>query len=169
VVAALSLLGASVTSYGLLESGDLEDRVTIVAHRGSSKAAPENTLAAIERAIEDGAHYAEIDVQETADGVVVVLHDTDLKRLTGLDKKIWEATYDEIRELDVGSWFSPEFAGERIPTLLETFEFADRRIPLIIELKLNGHEQNLVESLYLSHGVDLANCDTTNRIVRRME
>ena len=68
-------------------------------------AAPENTLAAIEQAIEDGADYAEIDVQETADGVVVVIHDTDLKRITGLGEKIWDVTYDEVRDLDFGSWF----------------------------------------------------------------
>ena len=81
--------------------------MTITAHRGSSMAAPENTLAAIARAIEDGADYAEIDVQETADGTVVVIHDTDLKRITGLAEKIWDVTYDEVRELDFGSWFSP--------------------------------------------------------------
>jgi len=144
-LAAVFLVGAGVTAYGLLEGGDLEDAVTITAHRGSSMAAPENTLAAIERAIEDGADYAEIDVQETMDGVVVVIHDTDLKRITGLGKKIWDVTYDEIRELDFGSWFSPEFAGERIPTLVEAIELADLRIALNIEIKLNGHEQNLVE------------------------
>jgi glycerophosphoryl diester phosphodiesterase len=146
-VAAIFLVGAGVTAYGLFEGRDLVDAVTITAHRGSSKAAPENTLAAIERAIEDGADYAEIDVQETADGVVVVIHDTDLKRITGLGEKIWDVTYDEIRELDFGSWFSPEFAGERIPTLVEAIELADQRIGLNIEIKLNGHERNLVESV----------------------
>jgi glycerophosphoryl diester phosphodiesterase len=146
-VAALSLVGAGVTAYGLFEGGELEDAVTITAHRGSSMAAPENTLAAVERAIEDGADYAEIDVQETKDGVIVVIHDTDLKRITGLGKKIWEVTYDEIRDLDFGSWFSPEFARERIPTLVEAIELADQRIALNIEIKLNGHEENLVESV----------------------
>jgi len=146
-VAAVFLVGAGVTAYGLLEGHDLEDAVTITAHRGSSMAAPENTLAAIERAIEDGADYAEIDVQETADGTVVVIHDTDLKRITGLAEKIWNVSYDEIRELDFGSWFSPEFAGERIPTLIEAIELADQRIGLNIEIKLNGHERNLVESV----------------------
>ena len=144
-VAAIFLVGAGVTAYGLFEGTDLEDAVTVTAHRGSSMVAPENTLAAIERAIEDGSDYAEIDVQETADGVVVVIHDTDLKRIAGLDEKIWEVTYDEIRELDFGSWFSAEFAAERIPTLVEAIELADRRIGLNIEIKLNGHEQNLVE------------------------
>jgi glycerophosphoryl diester phosphodiesterase len=146
-VAVSTFLGTGFTAYELLEGTDLRDSVTITAHRGSSMAAPENTLAAIERAIEDGADYAEIDVQETADGVVVVIHDTDLKRITGVGKKLWDVTYDEIRELDFGSWFSPEFAGERIPTLVEAIELANRRIGLNIEIKLNGHEQNLTESV----------------------
>jgi glycerophosphoryl diester phosphodiesterase len=141
------VVGAGVSAYGLLESSDLVDQVTITAHRGSSRAAPENTLSAIEQAIEDGADYAEIDVQETADGVVVLIHDTDLKRITGLREKIWEVTYDEIRDLDFGSWFSPEFADERIPTLAEAIETADGRIGLNIEIKLNGHERQLVESV----------------------
>jgi glycerophosphoryl diester phosphodiesterase len=146
-VVAAFIVAAGVTTAGLLRNLEFENKVTIVAHRGSSMAAPENTLASIERAIEDGADYAEIDVQETSDGAIVVLHDTDLKRIAGLDKKIWEVTYDEIRDSDVGSWFSSEFAGEPMPTLTEVFEHADRRIPIIIELKLTGHEQKLVESV----------------------
>ena len=56
-------------------------------------------------------------MQETADGVIVVLHDADLMRLAGTRLNIWDADYDDLRDLDVGSWFSPEFSDERIPTL----------------------------------------------------
>jgi glycerophosphoryl diester phosphodiesterase len=133
---------ATITAMGTI---GLEDNVAITAHRGSSLAAPENTISAIELAIEHGADYAEIDVQETADGVVVLLHDEDLMRMAGVDRKIWEITYSELDGVDVGSRFAPEFAGERVPTLEEVIEVARDRIKLYIELKYTGHEQMLAQ------------------------
>ncbi len=133
--------------HEIIETIRVEDRVAVTAHRGSSNAAPENTLSAIRQAISDGADFAEIDVQEAADGEVVVVHDEDLMRLAGVDKKVWETPYAELRELDVGSWFSPEFQGERIPTLAQVIETAKGKIKLNIELKLTGHEERLVESV----------------------
>lgn len=120
-------------------------RVQVTAHRGSSRDAPENSLSAIRRAIEDGADYAEIDVQETADGVVVVIHDSDLRRIAGLHKNLWEVSYEQIKDLDAGSWFSPAFRGEPIATLQQVIAVARGRIKLNIELKFNGHEQRLPE------------------------
>lgn len=131
------------TSYALVETADLLDTVEITAHRGSSSRAPENTLAAVRAAMEDGADYAEIDVQETSDGVLVLLHDTDLKRIAGIDRKIWQTPYNEIRDLDAGSWFAPQFASERVPTLQQVIDLARGRIKLNIELKFNGHDQAL--------------------------
>jgi glycerophosphoryl diester phosphodiesterase len=146
----IAILGLALTmtsSYFVIEDIDFDHQVAVTAHRGSSKHAPENTLSAVRRAIKDGADYAEIDVQETADGVVVLLHDTDLMRLAGVNKKIWEVTYAEIKSLDAGSWFSKEFKNERIPTLAETLELSRDEIKLNIELKFNGHEKQLVESV----------------------
>jgi glycerophosphoryl diester phosphodiesterase len=120
--------------------------VQVTAHRGSSKNAPENSLSAIRQAIHDGADYAEIDVQETADGTLVLLHDTDLMRVAGVNAKIWDIRYDEIRGLDAGSWFSPEFAGEPIPTLQQAIDLARGHLRLNIELKYNGHDKRLAES-----------------------
>jgi glycerophosphoryl diester phosphodiesterase len=117
----------------------------VTAHRGSSRRAPENSLSAIRKAIEDGADYAEIDVQETADGHVVLIHDTDLRRVAGDRRPIWEARLSDLRGLDAGSWFSPEFAGERIPTLEEAIDVAGDEIRLNIELKINSHEERLPE------------------------
>lgn len=108
-------------------------------------AAPENTLSAIAQAIEDGADCVEIDVQETADGAVILLHDEDLLRVAGLKRNIWELRYDQIRDLDVGTWFAPEFRDERIPLLSEAIALARNRIKLNIELKFNGHDQQLAE------------------------
>lgn len=142
---ALFLALSLVSSYALIETIDADHRVEITAHRGSSRKAPENTLSAIRQAIEDGADYAEIDVQQTADGVVVLLHDTDLKRVTGANKQIWRTTYEDLKRLDAGSWFSAAFAGEPIPTLQQAIEEARGRIKLNIELKLNGHDDGLVE------------------------
>ena len=117
--------------------------IQITAHRGHARVAPENTLSAIQQAIESRADYAEIDVQLTADDVVVLLHDRDLKRVTGDSRPLAELTYDELSQLDVGSWFSQEFAGERIPTLKETMELSRGQIKLNIELKFYGPDRRL--------------------------
>jgi glycerophosphoryl diester phosphodiesterase len=121
---------AAVLSLAAINRLELDRPVEVTAHRGSSLRAPENTLSAIEAAIDDGADYSEIDVQETADGEVVVLHDEDLMRIAGVDRKIWEVSYAELRDLDAGSWFAPEFAGERVPTLQEAIDVARGRIKL---------------------------------------
>ena len=143
---ALAFLGLSVvTSYSVVETLDVQDRVAVTAHRANTGKAPENTISAIEVAAHCGADFAEIDAQETADGVVVVFHDADLMRVAGVDRKIWDITYDELNEVDVGSWFSPEFRDQRVPTLEEAIEAARDRIKLNIELKFNGHDQKLAE------------------------
>jgi glycerophosphoryl diester phosphodiesterase len=145
-VAACLLLGAAgVISYAAVGRTRAEISTEIIAHRGSSRRAPENTLAAIKAAIEDGADWAEIDVQETSDGIVVLLHDSDLFRATGMKRDIWEITFAELKELDAGAGFGPGFAGERIPTLEEAIEAARGRIGLLVELKFNGHDQRLAE------------------------
>jgi glycerophosphoryl diester phosphodiesterase len=114
-----------------------QDTIGVTAHRGASKAAPENTLGAIRAAIDSRCEWAEIDVQETKDGVVVVLHDQDLMRLAKDPRKIADLTYEEARTLDVGSWFDPRFA-ERLPTLKEAIDLARGKIRLNIELKYYG-------------------------------
>lgn len=121
------------------------DRTHVIAHRGDSIHAPENTLGALRKAIALKAETAEIDVQETKDGVIMVLHDNDLLRVAGVPKGLWQLTYAEARELDVGSWFSPEFKDEKLPTLEEVIDLARGKIRMIIELKYNGHDQKLAE------------------------
>lgn len=146
------LLGVICVSIGVVAMSldkelKIEDKVQVTAHRGSSKKAPENTLSAIRQAIEDGADFAEIDVQETADGTIVLLHDSDLMRVGGVSKKIWETTYEELRTLDVGSWFSGRFAGERVPALADAIDAAKGKMSLNIELKYNGHDRRLAEKV----------------------
>ncbi len=124
----------------------------ITGHRGNSSEAPENTLSAIELAIAAGADFVEVDVQLSKDGRLVLLHDHHLLRLAGLDKFIWDVTYDELRELDIGSWFSEAFAGERIPCLEEVFEVTQGKVKLNLELKVNSQQKHLAKSV-----VDLIN------------
>ena len=88
----------------------------IMAHRGYSAAAPENTITAFQKCIDNRFTAAELDVQMLADGTIVVLHDDNLKRTAGIDKNVWEVTYSEIKDLDNGSFFDKSYAGTTIPT-----------------------------------------------------
>ena len=119
--------------------------VNVTAHRGDSEHAPDNTMSSLLGAIANKADYSELDVQETKDGVVVLTHDSNLKQNTGVNKNIWELTYSDVEKLDVGSHFSPKFAGEKIPTLESIIKAANKKIKLNIEIKSNGHEKRLPE------------------------
>ncbi|MEW4567292.1 glycerophosphodiester phosphodiesterase family protein [Tautonia sp. JC769] len=136
VGAMILVVMSSLAALGLLATVGVSPSVTVTAHRGAAHDAPENTLAALRAAIAAGADAAEIDVQLTADGEVVVFHDEDLMRLAGDPRRLSELTLQEARAFDVGSWFGPEFRGERIPTLDEALDEAGDRLGLNIELKL---------------------------------
>src|SRR5262249_28320691 len=127
----------------------LTDRppVRVTAHRGDARAAPENTLSAMRKAIESGADYAEMDVQLTADGEAVLLHDRDLMRVAGVPRRLDEVSFAEVRQLDVGSWFDPAFSGERVPTLAEVIDLCRGRIRLNIELKVFGPDRRLAQKV----------------------
>ena len=103
-------------------------------------------MAALEAAISAGADSAEIDVQQTQDGTLIIMHDTNFKRTTGYDSQVWDTPYDIVQTLDAGSFFAPEFANEPIPTLEMMLAAAKNRIHLMIELKSSGHERQLVET-----------------------
>ena len=114
----------------------------VMAHRGASTETPENTMAAFQKAIDDMADYIELDVQLTSDGEVIVMHDSNAYRTTGVDENIVNMTYKEVRRLDAGSWYSDEYKGEKVPGLREVLELAQGKIKLNIELKPadNGEE-----------------------------
>jgi glycerophosphoryl diester phosphodiesterase len=145
----VGVLAAAAVSVvvGFILLGRLSERrpVAVIGHRGAAALAPENSLSAVERAIEDGADWVEIDVQETADGEVAVLHDSDFMKVAGSPLKIWEASFAEVRMLDIGSSFGPEFVGEPVPTLEEVLMRAKGRAKVVIELKYYGHDQQLEE------------------------
>ena len=139
------LFDAAYNGNFISKSVAVQTRIT--AHRGSSSGAPENTMAALEKAVEEMADRAEIDVQETADGVIVLCHDTSLKRVAGINKKVSDLTLEQIKKLDVGSWFSSEYQGEQIPTLEEVMEYAKGKIDLNIEIKNLGNSSGLPEKV----------------------
>lgn len=138
-----ALLGVTLTAYLLARSIDPEQSALIIAHRGASGAAPENTMAAFERAIVDGADWIELDVQENADGTVVVAHDSDFMKVARNDLKVWNATDGDLASIDIGSWYGPEFRDQRVPSLRQVLERARGEIGVVIELKYYGHDREL--------------------------
>ncbi len=127
----------------------------VVAHRGASGHAPENTLAAFRIAVEMGAGFIETDLQVTRDAQIVAIHDTRLDRTTNGNGQVHLRTLEEIRALDAGAWYaSPpthSFAGQRVPTLDEILQFAkDHDVIFYLEIKSGavwGVEQTVVAAL----------------------
>ncbi len=107
----------------------------ISSHRGNSSVAPENTLPALESAIVANSDYAEIDVRQTKDGTLVLMHDRSLKRTAGVNDFIWDLSDVEINALDVGTWYSLDYQNTRVPTLEEALIYCKDRIKLNIEIK----------------------------------
>ena len=121
----------------------------IIAHRGASALAPENTLAAFRKAVEDGAEGIEFDVRLSKDGTVVVFHDADLKRIAGRDEKVIDLSFEELQKIDTGTWFNrvfprlenERFSNETIPTLQDVLDLLkDFRGLIYIELKCRERE-----------------------------
>ena len=159
-----------VPASAVRRSDGWHHRPLTIAHRGASVDAPENTLAAVLRAVDLGADAIEIDVQRSRDGALIVMHDTTLQRTTNVREvfperapwRVADFTHDEIRRLDAGSWKCGRYVGERVPTLTETLQaVAKSGTALQIELKrprlYPGIVMDLVSALAQVPGVlDLA-------------
>ncbi len=111
------------------------DAFEIIAHRGSSSLAPENTRAAAELAWQEGADAVEGDFRLTADGKIVAFHDADLRRTAGIDRQVVECSLAELQTFDVGSWKSQQFAGEPVPTLQELLATVPSGKQFFVEVK----------------------------------
>jgi glycerophosphoryl diester phosphodiesterase len=144
-VAATAILAAVGAALLVFLATRGNEPVIVIAHRGSSAAAPENTLAAFRLAAEQGADFVELDVQESADGEVLVIHDEDLMKVGGAAMKIWATDAAQIRTVDIGSHSGAQFAGERVPTLAEVLAACKGKCRVIVELKQYGHNQRLEE------------------------
>jgi glycerophosphoryl diester phosphodiesterase len=111
----------------------------IIAHRGASGHAPENTLSAFQRAVELGARFIETDLHLTRDARFVAIHDATLERTTNGHGPVKDRTLAELRELDAGMWFDRQFMGEQIPTLEETLQFGRQHdVIFYLEIKYDG-------------------------------
>ncbi len=124
----------------------------IIAHRGASGHAPENTMAAFRLAVEMGADWIELDIHQTADEHLVVLHDFSLQRTAGDRRPIQTLTLKQIKKFDVGLWWDKAYRNERVPTLDDVLTFARNRIRVQIELKRGsslypGIEKRLIETI----------------------
>ena len=136
-------------------------RPLILAHRGACQAAPENTMAAFRLAAEMGADGVEFDVQLCKDGEAVVIHNPRVDETTDGSGEVADFTLAELQELDAGSWFATEFAGERIPALVQVLHELGPRMVLNVELKtwsllsndLEAEVVRLVEDTNMVHQV----------------
>lgn len=115
-------------------------QVQNIAHRGCSSLAPENTYAAWIKAIEVGADYFELDIQISSDDSLMIMHDATVDRTTNGTGNLSSMTYAQLRLLDAGSWFSPEFAGEKIPTFAEALQLSKSNgiVDIVAEIKSNN-------------------------------
>lgn len=129
------------------------DTFEIMAHRGSSKQAPENSLAAFDLAIKQNCDYIEFDIQYTKDREIVVFHDTTLKRITGESLKISQLTFDELKQRDIGSYFSKQYNGEKILLFEEVIRLYKENVKFNIEIKTEiineGIEKDVVKLINL--------------------
>lgn len=142
------LLFAALQAWWILNSFELRDNVKVIAHRGSSMVAPENTLSAVEQALLDKADYVELDVRLTADKQVMIYHDRTLARLTGDNREFEELTREELARYDIGSWFGDAFRGESIAGLDEILTRVRGHAGLMIDMKASaGSEQMLTDAV----------------------
>lgn len=141
----LALLGFSVFAFHLLVTSGNEayaeevqgnnKKVDVIAHRGASGYAPENTIAAFDKAVKMKADYIEIDVQRSKDNKLVLIHDNTVDRTTNGTGLVGDLTFKQLRYLDAGSWKGEQFTGEKIPTLDEALDKYRGKIGILIELK----------------------------------
>ncbi|MBM7691568.1 glycerophosphoryl diester phosphodiesterase [Peribacillus deserti] len=132
---ALTLLFNSNQHTFAAESKGELTKVDNVAHRGASGYAPENTISAFDKAVDMKADYIEIDVQRSKDGELVIIHDNTVDRTTNGSGSVKNLTFEELRNLDAGSWKAEEFSGEKIPTFDEVLDRYHGKTGILIEMK----------------------------------
>ncbi|WP_342387866.1 glycerophosphodiester phosphodiesterase [Salinicoccus bachuensis] len=138
----------TVSAAGKSGMADHASKHTLnIAHRGASGYAPENTMAAFDKALEMKADYIEIDIQLSRDGEVVLMHDAMVDRTTDGSGRIDAFTLEELKQLDAGSWFGPQYAGEQIPTLEEILDAYRGKTGILIEIKNPSQHPGIEERL----------------------
>jgi len=138
---AILLIASASFFFAGCKSEEPEEDVKIVAHRGAMADRPENTMAAFNRAYELGADVIEVDLYTSSDGHLFILHDSTLERTSDGEGEATDFTLEELQTLDAGSWFGPEYAGERIPSFREVLVWAtEKDVVLLLDLKESGRE-----------------------------
>ena len=139
-----------------------QHRINVIAHRGASSSAPENTIEAFKLAMEEGADMLELDVRQTRDSQLVVIHDVTIDRTTDGSGRINDFTYDQLKRFDAGSWFqNGRFAQARIPLLQDVVDVLDSTTRLLIEIKEGSDESPGIEQRVLE-------CIEDNRLEARV-
>lgn len=123
----------------------------VVGHRGSSKIAPENTVASAKLAWEQGADAVEVDVHLSSDNKIVVIHDKDTKRTSGVNLEVSKTPYSKLQQLDAGSWKSEQYKGERIPLLEEIVSIIPEGKFLVVEIKSDKKIIPFIKEAFLNH------------------
>ena len=173
----LSIILGSFFTYGLYKGKynlkiEYVRTMEVTAHRGASVHYPENTMSAFKGAKKMGADWIELDVQQTKDGKIFVSHDTNLYRVTGVNKDVISMNYNEIKELDAGSFFDKKYKNERIPLLEDVISWAKfNHMKLNIELKPTGKEKNfektVIDIIKANHYED--DCVITSQVYSVLE
>lgn len=145
ILTVITLAMLSTTVWAQAQDDTDSGRILVQAHRGYSEVYPENTLLAVERAFDVGADRAEVDLGLSEDGHLVLMHDTTVNRTTDGEGSVQFMTLAELQALDAGSWKSPEFAGEPVPTLAEVLEAAQGRGELNLEIKVSNRSAGYVD------------------------
>lgn len=172
-----AIVGGSIFTYKVIK-GDIDvnlnlgREVEVTAHRGGSLDFPENTMSAFRGAEEAGADWIELDIQQTKDRQIVISHDTNVLRVTGVNRDIIDMTYEEISKLDAGSFFNEKFKGEKMPLLEEVLQFAqNNNVKLNIEIKPTGKEidfeKDIIELIKKYNFVD--RCVVTSQVYSSIE
>jgi glycerophosphoryl diester phosphodiesterase len=126
---------AKEKAYQGVDGVIVRGKTIIIGHRGAAGNAPENTLASFQLAVEQGADALELDIHVSADGELVVCHDASVDRTTNGDGEISGMTVEQLKSFDAGSWFAPQFAGQKLPLLQEVFELIPSSIMINVEIK----------------------------------
>ena len=153
ILGVIGIILSTIFTYGVYKGKynlniEYVRTLEITAHRGASVDYPENTMSAFIGAKELGADWIELDVQQTKDGEIIVSHDTNLLRVTGVNKDVIDMTYDEIKELDAGSFFDEKFKDEQIPLFKDVVQWAkENNMKLNVELKPTGKEKDFEKSV----------------------
>lgn len=161
---------AGCQTFHPYRAGAPEGAIDVIAHRGASAYRPENTLAAFQHAIEQGADWFELDCTVARDLSVVVIHDDTLDRTTSGTGPIADLTLAQIRDLDAGSWFAAEYAGEPLPTLAESLDLAKGKIGVYCEIKNSDNDSKLMKDILDELAdVDVRTPDTDALVIAMIE